>query len=108
MKRITRRPWTEEEEEYVRTNAHRFTSEYMGLRLNRTGGAVRSKAQELGVKLSHWPDEDLQFLRENAWRMTAKQIAAARGKDESQVVSKAKYEGIRFGPKRRNFTAQQG
>lgn len=108
MKRITRRPWPEEEEDYVRTNAHRFSAEYMGLRLKRTAGAVRSKAQELGVRLSPWSDEDLQFLRENAARMTAKQIAAALGKEESQVVSKAKYEGIRFGPKRRNFTALQG
>lgn len=108
MKRITRRPWTDEEKEYLRINAQRFTSEYMGLRLNRTAVAVRSKAREMGISIGRWSDEDLQFLRGNAANMTAKQIAAARGKEESQVVSKAKYEGIRFGPKRRNFTALQG
>lgn len=105
---LTRRPWTDEEKAYVFINASRFTAEYMGLRINRTATAVRSKAQEMGIGIGRWSDEDDQFLRDNAAKMTAKQIAVALGKEESQVVSKAKYEGIRFGPKRRNFTARQG
>ncbi|WP_313824052.1 hypothetical protein [Leclercia sp.] len=105
---LTRRPWPEEEKQYVRENAARFTAEYMGLRINRTAAAVKSKAQEMGFKIGRWSDEDAQFLRDNAAIMTAQQIADARGLELEQVRTKAKYEKIYFGPKRRNHTARQG
>lgn len=104
----TRRPWPEAEKQYVRENAARFTAEYMGLRINRTATAVRSKAQEMGITIGRWPDEDTQFLRDNAATMTAQQIADARGLSLEQVRGKAKYEKIYFGPKRRNHAARQG
>lgn len=102
----SRRRWTDAEVEYVRANARRFTAEYMGLRINRTALAVRSKAHELGILISHWPDEDTQFLRENAKRMTARQIADALGLELSRVTTKAKNEGIRFGDKRKYHRPQ--
>jgi hypothetical protein len=108
VKRITRRPWTDEEEVYLTSNAHRFSAEYIGLRLKRTAEAVRCKAERMGVSFVRWPDEDLHFLRKNAARMTAREIAGSLGKDKAQVIYKAKTEGILFGPTRRKFTARQG
>lgn len=104
----TWRPWTDEEKAWLASNAHRFSAEYIGLRLKRTAEGVRCKAERMGVRFTRWPDEDIRFLRKNAARMTAREIADALGKDKGQVVYKAKTEGILFGPTRRKFTALQG
>lgn len=104
----TRRIWTAEEKAYLAANAHRFSAEYIGLRLKRTAEAVRCKAEQMGVSFVRWPDGDIRFLHKNAARMTAREIADALGKDKGQVVYKAKTEGILFGPTRRKFTALQG
>ena len=102
------RPWSDEEKAYLASNAHRFSAEYVGLRLKRTAEAVRCKAERMGVKFTRWPDEDIHFLRKNAARMTAREIADSLGKDKGQVVYKAQTDGILTGPKRRKLTALQG
>lgn len=102
------RRWTDEEKAWLASNAHRFSAEYIGLRLKRTAEAVRCKAERMGVRFTRWPDEDIRFLRKNAARMTAREIADALDKDKGQVVYKAQIAGILTGPKRRKFTALQG
>ena len=104
----TWRPWTDEEKAWLASNAHRFSAEYIGLRLKRTAEAVRCKAEQLGVSFVRWPDGDIRFLHKNAARMTAREIADSLGKEKGQVVYRAQTEGILTGPKRRRLTARQG
>ena len=107
--KVPARPWSDEDELYLTTNAGRFTAEYIGLRLGRSAASVRSKAHLMGVRFTDghkWTNAEEFYLKSNAAHMMAKEVAADLGLPVQSVLSKAAHMGVRFGIYQRHSDEQ--
>ncbi len=92
--------WGENEIQYMRDNAKKFTAEYVALRLKRTPSSVRTKASALGIKFTNgrrWERHESKFLEYHYKTMKPAEIAAALKRTVPEVRSKAAHLGIKFG-----------
>ena len=103
---MTRRFWTQQEEDYLRASIHTKTIKYIAKHLDRTPGAVKNKMIHLGIKVSDyrskiidsrsdgWTSREFEFLKKNAGIITSIEIAKKLKRTSHSVKMKARYHGI--------------
>ena len=63
---MTRRFWTQQEEDYLRASIHTKTIKYIAKHLGRTPGAVKNKMIHLGIKVSDYRSKIIDS-RSDGW-----------------------------------------
>lgn len=96
----TGNPWTQEEEDRLRTLYFALPREKVAERMKRSEGAIANKAWRLGLtKRNMWTEEEEQRLREyyesrRGEPLRLKELARELGRARSHIVSKAVKMGL--------------
>lgn len=89
---MSRKRWTEEEEEYLRNNYENKTNKELAEKLNRTVGAVQKRAEKLKIaqkrKKQSWTKGEEEYLIKNYKYKTNKELARELERTATSVARK--------------------
>lgn len=91
------KPWTEEEDEYIRQKYLLTSFTRIAEKLDRTSGAVIQRATSIGCKKSSpkkWTKEDVDFLIDNYEKTTIEDLVFKLDRKASAVYNKAYELGL--------------
>lgn len=89
--------WSQEEIDFIKNNYLIMSHKEIGLALNRTEGAIRTKCFHLDLckKESEWSNDEISFLKNNYSTMTQNEIAKKLGRTRTAVNIKASKLGLK-------------
>lgn len=85
------RRWTEAEESYLKENYPNDNNKELALHFERTEGAIKSKAKELGLKKEItpvWTEGGIGCLRENFGKLSYSELSKRSGHSEAEINEK--------------------
>ena len=106
------KPFTEEEDQYLRNHYGKKTIKELCEDLNRTKHSVNNRIARLDLRKetrirSYWTEEEDSFLKEHVSSMTMKEIAEELGKTSNSVNSRIRTLGLREEPICRRWTEEE-
>jgi DNA-binding CsgD family transcriptional regulator len=90
-------PWSFEDEELLRKYYTKYGTRYAARLLGRTHGAIRERANKLGItepKGSHWTKAEDRVLVKQYHRLTARELAAQLGRTTRSVMARLHVLGL--------------
>ena len=89
LKKQPHKPWSEDEDNYLRNNYLELSSEIMANELKRTVPSINARCKELHlIKHEAWSDEEVDFLSKHYMDMEYSQIGTILGRSEGAVRAK--------------------
>lgn len=100
--KVLKRPWSLEDEEYLRQYWNVLTDKDLAYTLDRDAEQVKDKRTRMGLtnkkQRQKWTPEEEQFLEDNRGRLSFEELAIRLGRTEASIRNRSTVLGIRHKP----------